>query len=78
MCVDHASCFTSQDFKLFCDTNHVKLIFCTVGEHRSNGLVQKLVHAVKNDLLAMVLDQKNPTLLHAISKIIWNFRSSFQ
>ena len=33
--VDHASCFTSRDFQLFCDSNNIKLIFCTVGDHRS-------------------------------------------
>ena len=44
--VDHASCFTSQDFKLFCNSLNIKLIFCTVGDHRSNGLVEKLVHTV--------------------------------
>ena len=47
--VDHASCFTSQDFKLFCDSNHIKIIFCTVGDHRSNGLNEKLVHTVKSN-----------------------------
>ena len=35
--LDHATCFTSQDFKLFCDSNNIKIIFCTVGDHRSNG-----------------------------------------
>ena len=46
--VDHASCFTSQDVKLFCNSFNIKLIFCTVGDHRSCGLVEKLVHTVKN------------------------------
>ena len=54
--VDHASCFTSQDYKLFCNSFKIKLIFCTVGDHRSNGLVEKLVHTVKIKLLAMSLD----------------------
>ena len=76
--VDHASCFTSQDFKLFCNSLNIKLIFCTVGDHRSNGLVEKLVHTVKIKLLAMSLEQQKPTLQIAISKIIWNLRSSFQ
>ena len=46
--VDHASCFTSQDFKLFCNSFNIKLIVCTVGDHRYNGLLEKLVHTVKN------------------------------
>ena len=51
--MDQASCFTSQDFKLFCDSNNNKIIFCTVGDHRSNGLVEKLTHTVKVKLLAI-------------------------
>ena len=46
--VDHESCFTSQHFKLFCNSFNIKFIFCTVGDHRSNGLVEKLVHTKKN------------------------------
>ena len=76
--VDHASCFTSQDFKLFCNSFNIKLKFCTVRDHRSNGLVEKLVHTVKIKLLAMSLEQQKLKLQTAISKIIWNLRSSFQ
>ena len=75
---DHAPCFISHDFKLFCDSNNFKLLFCTVGDHRSNSLVEKLVHTVKIKLLALSLDQQKPTLQHAISKTIWHLRSSFQ
>ena len=56
MRVDHASCFTSQDFKLLFNSLNIKLIFCTVGDHRSNGLVEKLVHTVKIKLLAISLE----------------------
>ena len=56
----------------------MKLVFCTVGDHRSNGLVKKLVHTVQIKLLAMSLEQQKPTLQFAISRIIWNLRSSFQ
>ena len=76
MRVDHASCFNSQDFKLFCNSFNIKLIFCTVGDHRSNGLVEKLLHTVEIKILARYFT--TPTLQLAISKIIWNLRSSFQ
>ena len=68
--VNHASCFTSQDFNLFCNSYNIKLTICTVGDHRSNGLVEKLVHTVKIKLLAMSLKQQKPSLQHDISKII--------
>ena len=76
--VDHATCFTSQDFKSFCDSNNIKIIFCTVGDHRSNGLVEKLVHTVKVKLLAISKEHHKTTLQNAVSKIIWNLRSTFQ
>ena len=76
--VDHATCFTCQDFKSFCDSNNIKIIFCTVGDHRSNGLVEKLVHTVKIKLLAISKEHDKSTLQNAVSKIIWNLRSSYQ
>ena len=47
-------------------------------DHLSNGLVGKFVHSVKTKLLAMSLEQQKPTLQFAISRNIWNLRSSFQ
>ena len=76
--VDHASCFTSQDFKVFCDSNDINLIFCTVGDHCFNGLVVKLVHTVKIKFIAMAFEQQKPNLQEAVWKVIWNPRSSFQ
>ena len=61
--VDHASCFTNQNLKLFCDSNNIKIIFCTVEDHRSNGLVEKLVHTVKIKLLAMAHETQKRTFL---------------
>ena len=46
---DHASCFTSQVFKLFFISNNIELKFCTVEDHRSNGLVEKPVLNVKSN-----------------------------
>ena len=76
--VDHATFFTSQDFKLFCDSNNIKIIFCTVGDHRSNGLAEKLVHLVKIKLLAISKEHQKCTLQNAVSKIIRNLRSTYQ
>ena len=41
--VDHAFCFTGKRFKILCDSIKIKIIFYTIGDHRSNGLVEKLV-----------------------------------
>ena len=68
----------SQDFKLFCDSNNIKIVFCIIGDHRSNGLVEKLVHTVKIKLLAISQEHQKRTLQNAVSKVIWNLRSSYQ
>ena len=49
-----------------------------MGDHRSNGLVEKLVHTVKIQLLAISQEHQKCTLQNAVSKIIWNLRSSYQ
>ena len=70
--VDHATCFTSQDFELFCDSNNIKIIFGTEGDHRTNRLVEKLIQTVKINLLAISQEHQKCTLQNAVSKIIWN------
>ena len=63
--VYHASCFKNHDFKMFGDSNHIKVKFCTVGDHRSDGLVEKIVLSVTFRLLAVVQDFQNYTLQDA-------------
>ena len=75
---DHGSCFTSFDFRNFCEKKNIKLILCTVGDHRSNGVVERLIYTVKAKLLAMSFNDPKPSLNTAIDKIIWNIRSTKQ
>ena len=76
--VDHGSCFLSHDFKNFCDKFNIEIIYCTVGDHRSNGLVERLVYTIKSKLLAMSFEVPKPSLNNSIEKIIWNLRISKQ
>ena len=76
--VDHGSCFLSRNFKNFCDKFDIGIIYCTVGDHRSNGLVERLVHTIKTKLLAMSFEIPKPSLSDSIEKIIWNLRISKQ
>ena len=75
---DHVSCFPSYDFRNFCEKNNIKLILCTVGDHRSNGVVERLIYTVKAKLLAISFNDPKPSLNTAIDKIIWNIRSTKQ
>ena len=45
--VDHGSCFISNDFSKFCEKNNINLILCTVGDHRSNGVIERLIYTIK-------------------------------
>ena len=76
--VDHGSSFFSNDFRNFCENNNINLILCTVGDHRSNGVVQRLICTVKAKLISMSFNEPKPSLSTAIDKIIWNIRSTKQ
>ena len=76
--VDHGSCFLSSDFKNFCEKFNIEIIYCTVGNHRSNGLVEKLVYTIKSKLLAMSFEIPKPPLNASVEKITWNLRISKQ
>ena len=73
--VDHWSCFSSQDFKNFCKKYNIEIIYCTVDDHRSNGLVERLVYTIKSKFLAMSFDLPKPSLNSSIEIIIWNLRT---
>ena len=72
--VNHGSCFLSHDFKNFCEKINIEIIYCTVGDHRSNGLVERLVYTIKSKLLAMSFELPKPSLIESIEKIIWYLR----
>ena len=76
--VDHGSCFLSHDFKNFCEKFNMEVIYCTVGDHRSNGLVERQVYTIKAKLLAMSFELPKPSLNESIEKVIWSLRISKQ
>ena len=70
----HAACFISQGLKSFCEKFNVETFYCTVGDHRANGLEEIIIYNIKSKLLAMSFDLPKPTLNSPIEKIIWNLR----
>ena len=50
----------------------------TVGDHRSNGAVERFIYTVKAKLLAMSFNEPKPSLNTSIDKIIWNIRLTKQ
>ena len=72
--VEHGSCFLSHDFKNFCEKFNIEIFYCTVGDHRTNGMVERLVYTIKSKLLAMSFKLPKPSLNESIEKNIWNLR----
>ena len=66
---DHGSCFTSFDFRNFCEKNNIKLVLCNA---------ERLIYTVKDKLLAMLFNEPRPSLNTTIDKNIWNIRSTIQ
>ena len=54
----------------FFEKLNIENFYCTKGDHRSNGLVERLVHTVKIRFLAIFYELPKLTLEFSIEKII--------
>ena len=76
--VDHGSCFLSSDLKNFSEKFHIEIVYCTVGDNRSNGLVERLFYTIKSKLLEISYELPKPPLNDSIEKLFgaWEFRNN--
>ena len=72
--VEHRLCFLSHNFKSIWEKFKIETIYCTVSDHRSIGLVERLVYTVKSKTLALSDKLPKLTLNSSIAKSIWNQR----
>ena len=56
---DQAQSFRAKKFMLFCKNNKIKLIFAPVDDHRSIGMVERLIRTLKSRLSVMKKDNRN-------------------
>ena len=56
---DQVQIFPAKKFQLFCKSKNVKLLFSPVDEHRSIGVVERLIKTLKRRLGVMKIDSKN-------------------
>ena len=56
---DQAQGNRAKKFLLYCKSNNIKLIFAPVDDHRSMGMVQRLVRTLKSRLAIMKIDKTN-------------------
>ena len=54
--IDQARCQTGKVIKEFCNRNNIKIIFGPANDHRSIGLVERLIQTVKRRLNCIKLD----------------------
>ena len=64
--------------KKISEKNKINFIVCTVEDHRSNGVVERLIYAIEAKFMAMSFNEPKPILNAAIDKILQNLRSSEQ
>ena len=64
--------FRAKVLQLFCNTNNFKLLFALVEDHRSIGVVQRMIQTVNRRLGLMRIDKNNPQskLALVVAKIL--------
>ena len=53
---NQAQTFRAKTFQLFCKSNNIKLLFAPVDDHRSIGVVERLIQTLKRRLGVMKID----------------------
>ena len=56
---DQAQGFRAKKFMIYCKSNNIKLIFAPVDDHRSMGMVERLIRTLKTRLSIMKIDKNN-------------------
>ena len=73
---DQAQAFKSQNFEIFCNDNHIKLILAPVGDHGGTGLVEGMIQTLKRRLSVLNIDPtwEKKTLGDKIAHVIENIK----
>ena len=56
---DQAQAFLAKKFMIYCKSNNIKMIFAPVDDHRSVGMVERLIRTLKTRLSIMRIDKNN-------------------
>ena len=55
---DQAQAFKSRQFEIFCNNHNIKLILAPAGDHRANGMIERLIQTIKRRLSVLNTDPK--------------------
>ena len=56
---DQAQTFRAKKFLFFCNSNHIKILFAPVDEHRAIEVVERMTQTLKRILAVMRIDKTN-------------------
>ena len=68
--VDQGSCFTSNKFKSFCNSEGIKLVYSPVNDHRGTGSVEKTIGSLKNFVLTYASEKEHKSLEFMVDKAL--------
>ena len=69
---EQAEAFKSRQFEIFCYNHNIKLILAPAGDHRANGMIERLIKTIKRRLSVLNNDPKwsKITLADKLAEII--------
>ena len=73
---DQAQAFKAREFEVYCKNKNIKLILAPAGDHRANGMVERLIQMTKGRIAIMQSDPlwSNADLAQIVTKIIQSIR----
>ena len=55
---DQAQAFKSRQFEIFCNNHNIRLILAPAGDHRANGMIERLIQTIKRRISVLNTDPK--------------------
>ena len=59
---DQAQTFRAKKFRIFCNSNNIKLLFALVDDHRAMGVVERMIQTLKHRLAVTRIDKNKHTV----------------
>ena len=74
--VDQGSCFTSNKFKSFCNSEGFELVYSPVNDHRGTGSVERTIGSLTNFVLNYASEKEHKSLESMVDKALGALRFS--
>ena len=74
--VPRGSCFTSNKFKSFCNSEGIELMYSPVNDHRGTGSVERTIGSLKNFVLTYATEKEHKSLESMVDKALGALRFS--